>query len=135
MSDSAVYVEGHEGDRGPLPPPLLHSFFIAPAPLLPCSLLCCSVFSLSCFALLLVPARAPLFRSHARSPLPRCSDSPVHWSRVHGSPRTLVTVAGIVLGVHHVGRSDDDSLMMVSSTLSMHLCRLSCLILGYSLVT
>jgi hypothetical protein len=24
---SAVYGEGHEGDRGPLPPPFLHSFF------------------------------------------------------------------------------------------------------------
>jgi hypothetical protein len=32
-----VYGEGHGGDRGPLPPPFLQSFFIATAPPLPCS--------------------------------------------------------------------------------------------------
>ena len=80
MLDSAVYVEGHEGDRGPLPPPFLHSFFIALTPLLPYSLLRCSVFSCSSARCLLSPglrllsARSPLaLRCLSPLPCPPCS--------------------------------------------------------------
>ena len=68
MSDSTVYVEGREGDRGPLPPPFLHSFFIALAPLLSCSPTRCSATALFRAPLVLfaLPCRGGLRRSPPR---------------------------------------------------------------------